>query len=49
MREILKEVKSNWANLKNDRELKIFQTFAEKGRMLIVLNSCNSVFVLKKK
>lgn len=41
MRLILEEFKKNWANLKNEKELKIFQKYANIGRLLIIYNSRN--------
>lgn len=41
MNKILENFKNNWLNLKNEKEKKIYQKFAEKGRELTILISGN--------
>lgn len=41
MKKIANEFENSWANLKDERELEIFQKFAETGKVMNLLYSCN--------
>lgn len=42
MQKILEKFKNNWEDLKNEEEVRIFQKFAEEGKLLTVLYSGKS-------